>query len=126
MCHLMLVMPVLALPVLWLLPPGEGIALYAVVLFVTGAVYWLAVKAMRVPLMSGTETLLRSVGSVRFADGRRGSVWVASELWSAESRDAPLAIGDAVEVIGFEGLRLIVRKVNAADGARGLSRQSHS
>lgn len=126
MCHLMLLMPVLALPVLWLLPFGEGIALYAVVLLVTGAVYWLAVKAMRAPIMSGTETLLLSRGDVRAAEGRRGSVWVGSELWSAESRDAPLAVGDAVEVIGIDGLRLIVRKLGAEDRAVGPSRLANS
>jgi len=126
MCHLILVMPVIALPLLWLLPLGEGIALYAVVLLVTGVVYWLAIKAMRAPVVSGIETLLRSVGSVRFAAGRRGTVWVASELWSAESSDVPLAVGDSVEVVGFKGLRLTVRKVDAADTARGLSRHPHS
>ena len=47
MCHLILVMPVVALPVLWLLPPSEGLPLYLVVLVVAGAVYWLAFKAMR-------------------------------------------------------------------------------
>ncbi len=101
MCHLILLMPIVALPVLWLLPLGEGIAVYTVVALVAGTVYWLAVKAMRAPVMSGTETCFAGRGSVRSADGHRGSVWVASELWSAESRDAPLAIGDAVEVIGI-------------------------
>ena len=126
MCHLILLMPIVALPVLWLLPLGEGIAVYTVVALVAGTVYWLAVKAMRAPIMSGTGTLLRSRGQVRAAAGRRGSVWVASELWSAESRDEPLAVGDAVEVVGFEGLTLIVRKVNTADRAREISRQALS
>jgi len=76
--------------------------------------------------MSGIGTLLRNRGQVRAAEGRRGSVWIASELWSAESRDEPLAVGDAVEVVGVEGLRLIVRKVNTADRARAVSRQALS
>ena len=126
MCHLILLMPIVALPVLWLLPLGEGIAVYTVVALVASTVYWLALKAMRAPGMSGIETLLGQVGSVRSAEGFRGSVWVASELWSAESRDAPLVIGDAVEVIGIDGIRLIVRKVNAADSAAWPSQLSHS
>jgi len=126
MCHLILVMPIVALPVLWLLPAGEGIAVYATVALAAGSVYWMAVKAMRAPVMSGIETLLRKVGSVRSTDGQRGSVWVASELWSAESRDAPLAVGDAVEVIGFDGLRLIVRKLGAEDPVEGSSRLVNS
>ena len=111
MCHLILALPFVALPVFWLLPTGDAVIVYAFVLLTTGAVYWLAMRAMHVPIMSGIETVLHKIGFVRAADGRRGSVWVASELWSAESRDAPLAVGDKVRVIGFEGLRLIVRKV---------------
>lgn len=110
MCHLILLMPVLALPVLWLLPFGEGMAAYATVLILSIAIYWLTVKAMRAPLQIGTETLLHAVGTVRAVDGRRGAVWVASELWSAEFGDASLAVGDRVEVVAVEGVRLIVRK----------------
>lgn len=119
MCHLILVMPIVALPVLWLLPLGEGLPLYLVALLVTGTVYWLAIKAMRAPVVSGKQTVLRRRGSVRFTDGHRASVWVASELWSAESRDTPLAVGDTVEVVGIDGLRLIVRKIDAV-GAAGV------
>jgi membrane-bound ClpP family serine protease len=125
MCHLILVMPMVALPVLWLLPLGEGLPLYLAVLLVTGAVYWLAIKAMRAPVVSGKQTVLRRRGSVRSADGNRGSVWVASELWSAESRDTPLAVGDAIEVVGIDGLRLIVRKINPVDGDRAATRPAH-
>ena len=96
MCHLILLMPVLALPVLWLLPLGEGLSVYLVVLLLTGEVYRLATKARRAPVVSGKETVVRRVGRVRSVDGHRGSVWVASELWSAESRDAPLVVGDEI------------------------------
>jgi len=125
MCHLILLMPILALPLLWLLPLGEGLSMYLAVLIMTGAVYWLAIKAMRAPVVSGKQTVLGRAGSVRSVDGRRGSVWVASELWSAESREGPLAIGDAVEVVGIEGLRLIVRKIEAVGGAGAPSRPAH-
>ena len=120
MCHLILALPVVALPVLWLLPIGDGLVLYAFVLGVTGIVYWLVVQAMRAPVVIGSETLIQKVGTVRAADGHRGSVWVASELWSAESRDAPLAVGEAVKVVGVAGLRLIVTKVEPADRAGAM------
>jgi len=114
MCHLILVMPVIALPVLWLLPLGEGVTVYATVLVLTVAVYWLAVKAMRAPLQIGRETLLSAIGTVRAAYGREGAVWVASELWSADFGDERPAVGDRVEVVGVEGVRLIVRKTGAS------------
>jgi len=112
-------MPVLALPALWLLPLGEGLAAYATVLVLSIAVYWLTVKAMRAPLQIGTETLLHAVGTVRAVDGRRGAIWVASELWSADFGDDSLAIGDRVEVIAIEGVRLIVRKAPPSGAASG-------
>jgi len=117
MCHLILALPVIVLPVLWWLPIGEGLVLYAFVLVVTGIVYWLSVKAMRAPVVIGVETLIQKMGTVRAADGHRGSVWVASELWSAESRDAPLVVGQVVKVVGVAGLRLIVREVEPEDRA---------
>ena len=110
MCHIFLLLPVLALPVFWLLPPGEASALYAVVLIASVGVYWATAKAMLAPVVSGTETLLRAVGVVRDVDGRKASVWVCSELWSAEPLGGAVAVGDAVEVVGVNGVVLTVRK----------------
>lgn len=118
MCHLILLLPVLALPVWWLLPPGEAAAIYAVVLIPSAAVYWLAVRAWRAPLLTGTAPLRGATGTVRRADGRCGAVWVASELWSATSADGPLAVGDEIEVVDIDGLTLRVRKVRALANAR--------
>jgi inner membrane protein len=126
MCHLMLVLPLVALPVFWWLPIGDAIGVYVIVLVATGTVYWLAVQAMRAPVTVGIETLLRKVGTVRTAQDRRGAVWVASELWSAESRDTPLAIGERVEVVGFDGLRLIVRRVEPEPRADARSQLTAS
>ncbi|MCG6875281.1 MAG: NfeD family protein [Betaproteobacteria bacterium] len=126
MCHLVLALPFLALPVFWLLPEGEAVALYVLVLGVTGAVYWLAVRAMRAPVVVGIGTLLRAIGTVRATDGRKASVWVGSELWSAEPQEGALAVGDVVEVVGFEGLRLIVKKVLPAAGASEESRPARN
>ena len=126
MCHLILALPFVALPVLWLLPLGEGVTVYVVVLAMTAAVYWLAVKAMRAPLQIGRETLLDAVGTVRAVNGRDGAVWVASELWSADFGDDSPAVGDAVSVIGIDGLRLIVRKIQPETGTGGPSMLAHS
>jgi inner membrane protein len=122
MCHLVLALPFLALPVFWLFPEGEAVVLYVLALGLTGAVYWLAMRAMHAPVVVGIETLLHAVGTVRAADGRKASVWVRSELWSAEPQEGVVAVGDVVEVVGFEGLRLIVKKVLPTGGASVGSR----
>jgi len=114
MCHLILLLPVVALPVFWLLPAGEAFVVYAAATVFSIGVYWLVLQAMRAPVVTGIEALLHQIGTVRSVDGRKASVWVASELWSAETEPGALKVGDAVEVVGAVGLRLHVRKTGQA------------
>lgn len=117
MCHLILALPLLALPVFWLLPLGAAIPLYGATLALTLGLFVLAVTAMRKPVCTGAETLLHAVGTVRAIESRLIRVWVGSELWSAEAGAEGVAVGDLVEVIGIEGLTLRVRKLAKADAA---------
>lgn len=41
----------------------------------------------------------------------RGTVLVASELWTAIAEEPPIAAGEAVEVVALEGIKLIVRRI---------------
>lgn len=111
MCHLILSLPLLALPVFWLLPLGAAIPLYGATLALTAGVYVLAVMAMRKPVCTGAEDLLHAAGTVRAVNGGKLTVWVKSELWSAETGDGAVTVGDAVEVLAVDGLRLRVRKL---------------
>jgi membrane-bound ClpP family serine protease len=111
MCHLILALPFVALPMLWLLPLSVGIPLYGVVLVLAIAVYVMTFKTMRLPVTTGTEAMMNAIGTVRSVDRSSVFVWVASERWSATCADGVLAVGDTVEVIGHEGLTLQVRRV---------------
>lgn len=115
MCHLILFLPLLALPVLWLLPLGVSAPLYGVVVALSAVIYAFALRAMWMPVCTGAEALVRATGTVRFVDGRKAAVWVQSELWLAESAGGPLAEGDRVEVMAIDGLTLKVRKLPACD-----------
>lgn len=118
MCHLVLALPFLALPLLWLLPLEASVALYGVVVAITAVVYVLALKAMRMPVSTGTEALLHAIGTVRSAEGRKATVWIQSELWSAESRSEGLVEDDRVEVLAVDGLTLKVRRLDASAAER--------
>lgn len=113
MCHLILFLPLLALPVLWLLPLGVSAPLYGVVVALSAVIYALALRAMRMPVCTGAEALVHATGTVRSVDGCKAAVWVQSELWSAESGSEPLAEGDQVEVTAIDGLTLKVQKLPA-------------
>jgi membrane-bound serine protease (ClpP class) len=66
------------------------------------------IQIRRQPATVGSHTLIGAHGLVR----RDGHVAVKGELWQARSEDGePLELGGEVEVLGLEGLSLVVRRV---------------
>ena len=72
-----------------------------------------ALRAQKIPISMGQETLIGALGMARGSIDPRGQVQLKSELWSAELAEGSGAIknGDRVEVVGVDGLRLKVHKV---------------
>jgi membrane-bound serine protease (ClpP class) len=72
-----------------------------------------ALRAQRLPIQMGTETVLDKIGVARSNIGASGQVQVESELWTAEAAEDSAAIrkGDRVRVIEVHGVHLKVRKV---------------
>lgn len=68
----------------------------------------MAARERRRPDYIGHRTLIGRSASVRRAEGPRGQVFVAGELWSASSTGKPLKPGDRVRVVDQEGLDLTV------------------
>ncbi|HKJ07690.1 MAG TPA: NfeD family protein [Gammaproteobacteria bacterium] len=110
MCHVILLMPLLALPVFWLLPIGEAAPTYGVVAVLSAWLYYYVLKAMHRPVEIGREHLRGAVGEVvAVRGGGHFRVHVESEFWSAESRQA-LQVGEQVEITDVEGVVLKVRR----------------
>jgi membrane protein implicated in regulation of membrane protease activity len=109
MCHLILMLPVLGLPVFWLLPLSEALPIYGVILALSILVYVYVMRAMHHPVETGAEEILHSTGKVVEVGAQDVSVRVHSEMWRAVS-DEKLKPGDLVEVVGIDGLQLRVRK----------------
>jgi len=78
-----------------------------------GAILAFALRAQRLPVQTGTETLLNQTGTARSQVGRSGQVQVGSELWTAEAtEDSPeIRRGDRVRVVEVQGVRVRVRKI---------------
>jgi membrane protein implicated in regulation of membrane protease activity len=118
MCHLILLLPIVALPVFWMLPPTLSVPIYSVVVLVSGWVYWYAVKAMRLPLVSEDVQLTRAVGTVVGRQSHR--LWrieILGECWLADSPER-LQEGDQVKITGRDGLTLHVRKLSSEGAGR--------
>jgi membrane-bound serine protease (ClpP class) len=86
--------------------------------FVIGLMFMImlvfALRALKVPVRAGIESLIGKMGTARTAvEWSGGQVQLGSELWSAESVDGSESIGkgDRVEVVEVQGLRLKVKKI---------------
>ncbi len=71
-----------------------------------------ALKAQRIPIRIGQESLLRQVGVARSELNPEGSVQLGSELWTAVLEGGGKAVkGSKVEVVRVDGIQLVVKKV---------------
>ena len=118
MCHLLLVLPVIALPVFWVWPLSIALPVYALALAVALAVYALAVMTMRRPVITGSEGLLGESARVLQLEGRTATLFLHGELWTAQVEGEALSVGDTAVVVGIEGLRLKARKHAALPPAK--------
>jgi len=118
MCHLLLLLPVLALPVFWVLPLGIALPVYTAAAGIALAVYALALKAWRTPVVNGTQVLLGATGRVVRVGKRETTLWVGSELWSADVDGVPLALGDEAVVVAVDRLRLTVRNARSGNARK--------
>src|SRR3970040_2376776 len=106
MCHVLLFLPVVALPVFWLLPLSIALPVYALALVIALWIYALAIKTARRPAMTGAEGMIGKRGRVVQREGRTAAVVSRGCLWPGAGGGEPLAIGETVRVVGIEGLWL--------------------
>jgi membrane-bound serine protease (ClpP class) len=91
---------------LWLI--GILAALFALVTVVVGGA---VMKTRRLQYPKAGALLIGKTGFATSDLAPKGTVQVASELWTATADDAtPIRAGDLVSVVGLEGLMLRVRK----------------
>lgn len=64
MCHILLFLPFLALPIFWLAPLSFAIPIYGFIFIISILIYWFAYRAMRLPVVTGSEALHHQMGIV--------------------------------------------------------------
>jgi len=117
MCHLILLLPVISLPLFWLLPFALAVPLYLGITVISALIYYLAIKAMRRPVITGVEALLHSTGVVVSKDGDIFRVRAHNDVWNAESPDN-LQTGDRINIVAVKGLTLLVRRSKDASAGQ--------
>jgi membrane-bound ClpP family serine protease len=85
-----------------------GIALIIVALIVA-FIFYVGVKAQFTRVKTGKEALIGSKGIATSDLKPKGEIRVMGEFWEATAKDTPIAAGQAVEVVGMEGMLLVVK-----------------
>ena len=109
MCHLIFLLPVFGLYIFWLWPLSVALPVYLLVLIGSLWFDYYTIKAMRWQVVVGPEAVIHRRGKV--VEKTQFDTWVVvqGERWIARSRDE-LNLGDAIYVVGIEGLTLDVRR----------------
>jgi membrane-bound serine protease (ClpP class) len=95
--------------VLWLLPLW-GLAIFMIALAVySGVMYRVGRQTFFIRPKVAAENIIGSEGTVTKPLAPEGYVKVQGVLWKAICNELELGVGDEVEVIGMEGLRLVVK-----------------
>jgi membrane-bound serine protease (ClpP class) len=76
------------------------------------AVTSLAVRAQKIKPQTGPEALVGLVGEVTRALTPEGRVFVSGELWKAVA-DEPIRVGEKVEIVSVDSLKLKVKRIDA-------------
>jgi membrane-bound serine protease (ClpP class) len=85
-----------------------GVTLIIVALIVA-VIFYVGVKAQFRRVKTGKEALIGSKGIATSDLKPKGEIRVTGEFWKATAKDAPIVAGQVVEVVGMDGMLLVVK-----------------
>jgi membrane-bound serine protease (ClpP class) len=112
MCHLILFLPVFALPVFWIFPFATALPLYLFILGISLFLYFKIFQAMRQGVRTGREAMVGKKGLVVEDIDPEGKILCASEIWYAVTMGRKLLQGEQVKIRQIKGLRLLVEEMH--------------
>jgi len=85
-----------------------GVTLVIVALIVA-VIFYVGVKAQFMRVKTGKEALIGSKGIATSDLNPKGEIRVMGEFWEATAKDSQIVAGQAVEVVGMNGMFLVVK-----------------
>jgi membrane-bound serine protease (ClpP class) len=85
-----------------------GVALIFVAAIVA-VIFYVGVKAQFIRVKTGREALIGVKGTATTDLKPKGEVRVMGEFWEAVAKDGEVALGQAIEVVGMDGMLLVVK-----------------
>ena len=93
------------------LPPAVLIAVMVAWALFAAALFVFTTRTLKRQTVVGLPTMIRSKGKVASSLTPEGLVRIKGELWGATSAEGNIDAGEQIEVVGEDGLKLVVRKV---------------
>ena len=118
-CHAVLLLPLVGLPLFWLLPLGYALPINIATWLATPFLYRVIRRAMIRPVKDGFQSLVGTTAAVASkSETIRSARYLVrvqgeGELWSAYSTDA-LDIGERVNIVAVKGIGVVVERRNSA------------
>lgn len=113
MCHLVLLIPLIGLPVFWVMPLPAASLTYGALLIVSALLYFSLMKSMRMRPVTGMESLMgreaKVVSKSQFGRHTEYLVRLNGELWRAYSLHS-LQPEQRVFIAGQDGIGLVVKE----------------
>ena len=107
-CHLILFLPVFALPVFLAFPFETALPSYLIILAVSLLVYFKIFEAMRQQVQTGREGIIGNKCLVIEDIDPAGKIRYASEIWNAKTNGSCFPKGEYVRICGMNKLMLLV------------------
>ncbi len=111
MCHLILFMPVFALPVFWFFPFSTALAIYLIISGISAFLYFLIFKAMTMKPRVGKEAMLGQTADVIKDIAPEGKIKYFTEIWNAMADGKKFSVGEKVMIQGFWGMTVLVKEI---------------
>jgi len=111
MRHLILFLPVFALPVFWFFPFPTAMTIYLIISGISLLMYFLILKAMMMKPLVGKEAMLGKTGVVIKDIAPEGKIQYATEIWNAMTNGKQFSAGEKVIINGFWGMNVLVKEV---------------
>ena len=111
MCHLILLLPVFALPVFWFFPFSIALPIYLIISGISAFLYYLIFKAMTMTPRVGKEAMLGQTAEVIKEIAPEGKIKYFTEIWSAMADGEKFLVGEKVMIYGFWGLTVLVKEI---------------
>jgi membrane protein implicated in regulation of membrane protease activity len=111
MCHLILLLPIFALPLFWIFPLDAALPSYAIITGVSFLIYSRVFQASRQVPRTGREAMVGKKGIVIEDIDPAGKIQYAGEIWNATSTGKRFAKGELIRIAAVRNLMLLVEEL---------------